>query len=74
MQQFSDDELDIGAGGGGEPEGNTPAPRLSSGEKRLLDNFGVSDKEREAIDKDANPNEWRPGPSPTRKAFVPRSS
>jgi hypothetical protein len=70
MQQFQDDELDIGGGGEADLGGETE-PRFTTKEKGWLNAFGVKPEERKAIKRDADTNEWQIGKSPTRKFFQP---
>lgn len=69
MTEFQDDELDMG-GGGDINLGDGAMPRFTQKEKKILDAMGVPAEDRKSIDKDANPNEWKTGTSPTRKFFA----
>lgn len=72
LQQFSDDELDLGTGGDIDLGGSTE-PKVNNQERAFLRNVaGISKKEDLAkINKESDPNQWSTGPNPTRKFFQP---
>jgi len=58
MQQFQDSELSFGGGGDAGYSGQ-PKKKFSDKEKKMLDVFGVTSEERDNIDKDGNPSDWK---------------
>lgn len=71
MRQAQDDELDSFSGGdsGSLGDDSGQSTKVTPTEKKFLSSFGVTADEQKKIDKEANPNEWSEGPSPTRKFF-----
>lgn len=71
MQNFTDEELDNGGGGDIDFGSGESTPRYNAKTRGFARGLGLSEKDLKEIDQDEDPNEWKNGPNPTRKAFQP---
>jgi hypothetical protein len=69
MQQFNDEELDMGGGGGDVNLGGDVAPRLNPKTKSWAKGLGLGDKDLKDVDFDSDPNQWSEGQSAKRSFF-----
>lgn len=69
MQNFQDDEMDIGAGGDVDNSSGETETRLNPQEQKFLKGMRTSKKARQGIKKDGETNEWKEGKEPKREFF-----